>query len=196
MVKPAMLVFAAIMFAVEFGLYLPELIRFKDYEFWAATGIFLWGAVIIWLTWWTPRQLAGAATGQGRFWKWLGYTVGLGLASGLPVLIAGFVAGFGREDATISWSAAAAGAVLQISLLLAWVRLNAMAISGDRIRFSQIREGLAGHFANVLMLFAPAIAMSWAVDIGSVTPEIINSLDGYALAATTAAVCARWQAAL
>lgn len=185
--KPATLLFGAATFFSQFLLQASGLINIDDAEIWAAVGMVVWGIVSIWLAWWTPRQIAGDATGKGRFWKWLGYSLGLSLVSALPLLVVGFIAGFGRNDPVIGWQAAAISVVLQSLLLPLWVRVYAVAISGDRVRFQNIRDGLIGNNIKILCFFVPASAISWAAAIIGEFPQVVGTVDPYAVAGGLAA---------
>lgn len=188
LLEPAMLLFGAATFASLFAMQMPDLAGLDNAELWAGLGALVWGIVAIWLGWWTPRQLVGPAVGVGRFWKWLGYSIGLGILSALPLLIVGFIAGFGQDEQLIDWRGAVASMVLQAALMLMWVRVYAVAISGDRVLFAHIRDALSGRVFELLLFFAPAISISWAGSMMLQVPALVDGIDAFALAGLSAAV--------
>lgn len=188
MIEPAMLLFGAATFAGQFGLQLPLLAGVGNAEMWSGAAVLLWSIVAIWLAWWTPRELVGRVRGAGRFWKWLGYSICLGFVSALPPLVSGFMTGFSQGERLIDWRTALISVGLQSAMILLWVRVYALAISGDRIRFADIRDALSGRLATLLAFFAPTVALSWAVSLGVFWQSAIDSLNPYLLAGTAAAI--------
>lgn len=188
LLEPAMLLYGAVTFAGHFGMVLPTLAGMANEALWSGAAALVWAVTSLWLAWWTPRELVGRMRGVGRFWKWLGYSIGLGFISGMPLLVSGLAMGFAGSDQFVDWQIALISVGIQSALILMWVRVDAVAISGDRIRFAEIRNALSGRYAMLLVGFLPSVALSWAASLGQQWPTIANNINPFVLAGAGAVI--------
>lgn len=144
--------------------------------------------------WWvSARMLAGDARGTARLGKWILYTIGYGLLISLPSGIFGFVAAANMEALNQSYllMMALVTSALAAALIFIMIRITALSISGDRIRFAAIRQGLSRHFpllaALAFCLMIPGQLSAYFVDVET---GWLGEFDHFAVAAVSAALAA------
>ncbi len=182
LLDPAMLLFGAANFAFLVGIEVPEAAGIANAEIWSGVALTAYLLVGIALSYWVVRALAGNATGLGRFWKWLGYSLGVGLVTVLPSVIAGIISADIEGRHTVGWVESIASVIAQLVMFLPCVRVNALAISGDRIRFDQVRDILGDRIMDLLPWLLCTSTIIWGSELVLSAPAISDSLHPVALA--------------
>jgi hypothetical protein len=112
--------------------------------------------------WLAIRSLAVAHLGQGRPWKWAFCLIGLGaLIEAVHWLFHKLIELAGVDDIH-GVVATLVSSLFGVVLLLAWVRICSLAVSGDRIDFDRIARRLRPHLIPFMAALAFALAVSFA----------------------------------
>lgn len=119
-------------------------------------------ALLLVSEWLAIRSLAVAHLGQGRPWKWAFCLIGLSLLVEAVHWLSHKLVELAGVDDIHSVVATLVSSLIAVALLLAWVRIFSLAVSGDRIDFDRIARQLRPHRIPFMAALSFALAISFA----------------------------------